>query len=363
MLQFFLKFLFKEIVNGEKYIIQGLLPYIPDVRDFKFSDLGGLFDYKPKHDRLELPILEIKNQLPNNTCVFHSYASCRENDENVPLSPRSLVAYAKQRGYLKSNGISSIRNGQQAGLEFGIAEESLIPNQNLDWNTYSNVNLSQEIKDNAAKHKGKNYFWVSSRNEYLKALDDGHPIHVGFDWYSSYNMRSGFSSPWILPWKRGWVVGGHAVKVCGYDIPQGLFICQNSFGPNWGDNGKFYVRMNDLLKGASPGAVTVDLEGNTLSTFFKSHEGRDVMCNVSPTIFRIQNGKKRPYTNASTFYAWGGSFDKGKETFELISSSLISLLPLGDPMIPQESPFWPKLNSKWVNINGNLDEIKRSISS
>lgn len=334
MFSFIFRRLFKEVVDGEKRIIHGLLPHVPDARDFLYADLGGLFGgYAPKHDRMELPILEIKDQNPNNTCVFHSYASCRENDEDVALSPRSLVVYAKQKGYLRADGLSSIRNGQKAGMEFGIAAESLLPNDNLPWSRYSNVILSPGLIANAATHRPKSYFWVHTKEEWLKALDDGHPIHTGFDWYSSYNQSGGLSAPWILPWKRGWRVGGHAVKVAGYDIPKGLLTFQNSFGPNWGDNGKFYVRFNDFFRWGCVGAVALDLEGDDLASFIEAHEGKDLKCSQDPGIYRIQDGKKRPYPNEQVFEENGGVFDRdGVPSYEICSSTLLSLIPMGEPM-------------------------------
>lgn len=362
--------LFKEYINGEKIAIQGLLPHIPDPRDFLFKNLGGWIEYKPKNVRLELPILEIKTQAPNNTCVFHSYAACREQSEKVPLSPRSIVLYAKSKGYLSSDGISSIRNGQQAGIEFGIAEESILNNDNLDWRTYSGVSISDEIKNNASKHKGKSYFWLTSKNEWLKALDEGHAIHTGFDWYSSYNMSSGFSSPWILPWRRGYKVGGHAVCCIGYDIPQQLMIFQNSFGPDWGNNGKFYIKMADIFKENPQAAVTVDLEGDGLGAFITSHEGHDVKSSDIATIYRIQDGKKRPFPDENTFFAYGGTFEEESypQTFQDVASSFLNIIPIGDPMDVQSSPFWGKLQPEWQNIlwmhyPDNMKKIRQIISS
>lgn len=333
LLSLLLNLIFPEVVEGARMFIGGLQSHVPDPRDFRYSALGGWFDYKPKQDRLLLPILEIKSQSPNNTCVFHSYAACREVDEQVTLSPRSLVAYAKLKGYLHADGLSSIRLGQQAGTEFGIAEESLVPNPNLSWQDYSGLRLTPDIYSSASKHRAKNYFWVKDKNEVLKALDDGHAIHTGMDWYSSYNMQGGLSAPWVLSWRRGVKVGGHAVKLCGYDIYKGLLIFQNSFGPAWGDQGKFYIRMSDWFAEGIEGAVAVDLDADTLATFIASHEGKDVKSDGDPGIYRIENGTKRPYPSEDIFHSWGGIINAdGSGSFEPIASSLLDQIPDGDPM-------------------------------
>lgn len=364
-----LRHIFKEKVNGQTVAISGLEAHEPDTRDFRYRDLGGWFDYKPKQQRLVLSPLEIKDQAPNNTCVFHSYAACREVQEGVPLSPRSLVAYAKTKGYLRSDGISSIRNGQKAGIEFGVAEESVVPNDRLSWSQYSNVPILGSVQASAAKHKAKSTFWVNDKNEWLKALDDGYAIHTGFDWYSSYNMTGGLRAPWILPWRKGWKVGGHAVACIGYDIPKGLYVFQNSFGDGWGDNGLFYLRMADVHREGMEGACAVDLDGDNLAAFIAAHEGKDIKMPSEPAIYRVVDGKKRAYPNECVFYAWGGMFwGEGAPTYQDVAGTLLKLIPDGDPMRAEESTDWAALAGVWDQVCAmkypdNIDRIHAIIKS
>jgi hypothetical protein len=363
-------FIFREIIDGERIVIGGLVPHEEDPRDFKYGALGGLFGpYIPKQSRLQMTPLEIKNQYPNNDCVFHAYTACREQDVGTPLSPRSLVIYARQKGYLRSNGLSSVRNGQKAGVEFGLALESVMGNPNMRWQEYAYAPLTPDIEVSAAHNKAKSYFWVSGKDEWLKALDDKHPIHTGFDWYSSYNMASGFGSPWVLPWRRGYKVGGHSVACIGYDIPKNLLIFQNSFGGDWGDSGLFYVSMDRIWHEGIQGAVAVSLDSESMGTFVSSHEGKDVKATDNPVIYRVQDGKKRPYPDEITFYAGGGRFPDGDDvqTFEDVASSFISMIPDGDPMKPEESIYWPKLLTSWDEIRwmrhpDNIYAIKNLIA-
>ena len=37
------------------------------------------------------------------------------------------------------------------------------------------------------------------------------------------------------------LLGGHAVCLVGYDDAHNWFIARNSWGPNWGDHGYFYM--------------------------------------------------------------------------------------------------------------------------
>lgn len=352
MLQFFLKKLFKEVVNGESFPIGGLLPHVSDPRDFKYSDLGGWFDYKPKHKSLVLPMFEVKNQGSLNTCIWHSYAASRENTEGVTLSPRSIVLYAKGKGLLRADGLSTLREGQQAGKDFGIAEEKLVPNDLLPWGSYSGLQITTSIRENATKHRSKSYFVVRGRNEWLKALDDGHCIHTGSDWYSSYNMATGFKAPWVLGWRKGWKVGGHAYTCRGYDLSEGrnLLRFRNSFGPSWGDSGDFYARMSDIFNEEMIGYVSIDLEGDNLVEFITSHANKDVKSNTRPSIYRIEDGKRRPYPDALAFYAFGGQFPPADPTFEQVSNTLLDLIPEGEPMMPENSPYWQFLAGEWETL-------------
>jgi C1A family cysteine protease len=41
------------------------------------------------------------------------------------------------------------------------------------------------------------------------------------------------------------VAGGHCVAIIGWDDSQGAWICKNSWGPGWGDNGYFRIAYGD----------------------------------------------------------------------------------------------------------------------
>lgn len=346
------RLLFRETIDGKNYEVGGLVEHEEDERDFRFQDLGGVFDYQPKHEVHEIETLSVKDQFPLNTCVWNSYAAAREVDEGVILSPRSIVQYAAKNGYLRGNGFSSIREGQEVGRKFGIAEEVVVPNTMYDWPTYSSGLMDwRRMTENAANHRSESYFWVTSKNEVLKALDENRPIHTGADWYHSYNMSGGLRAPFILPWRKGVKVGGHAYFIKGYDLPRGLLKFQNSFGPGYGDKGCFYVRMSDWFREKIPGAVAVDLKQDDFKEFLRRYEGKDVRTVENPAIFRIENGVKRAYPDEITFYAWGGHFgDEKDRSFDYIASSILDRVPAGALLEAANSPHWKKVAAHWEQI-------------
>lgn len=370
MFQKLINFLFADVVDGVRMAVGGLLKHVEDARDFKYSHLVGLTSpYVPLHGHLELPTLSTKNQGTFNDCVFNSLTTQREVEEQKVLSVKSVVCYARQKSLLHADGLSDLRNGQNAGVQFGIAEESVLPDVKTDWDSYSSpLNLSPEVLASAAQNKAKTYFLVDVKDAWLKALDDGHAIHAGLDWFSSYNMGGGFAPPWVLPWNKGIRVGGHAAACIGYDIPNQLLIFKNSFGPSWGDNGKFYVKFSDWFRyPVNAGFVSVVLTPEDLAKFAQAYEGKQVKSANSPVIYLIQNGQKRPFPDEITFYAFGGVLGEG-QTWQLVAGSLLDKIPQGEPMQIEASPYWNVLKDNWNVIRWlrqpeNFDEIQKAIKN
>ena len=85
----------------------------------------------------------------------------------------------------------------------------------------------------------------------MDSLEQGFPVSFGFVVYNSFESaevaRTGIvpmpnQRSWYEFWKSAdYVVGGHAVWICGYDINKKIVIVANSWGKYWGDNGYFYL--------------------------------------------------------------------------------------------------------------------------
>lgn len=363
MLSLLLRFLFPEIINGVKRTYGGLIQDSPDTRDFEFGVLRGLFGgYEPKHRKHRIKTLSVKDQFPHNTCVWNSYVASREPVEGVLLSVQGLVRYAKSRGYVRGNGFSSLKEAQKAGIEFGIPSLAVSRDSNLDWPSYSNGVITDELRRDASKHKAGSFFAVKTRDEIIRALDEDRIIHTGMDWYTGYNMSGGFRAPWVIKPGSGYKVGGHAVILIGYDLDRGVFEFQNSFGADYGDSGLFYIKIDDWLRMGMIGYVTVDAEDTDLTGFIASYNGCDVKTANSPAVFRIMNGEKRPFTDPLVFHAFGGTFDDG--SVRVVAGRFLDLAPQGTPMDPAESPYWPVVapqweTIKWMSTSEAIEVIKR----
>lgn len=350
IISYIVRFLFKETVNGNRIPLGGLLPHVEDERDFLYSMLGVSVAYQPKHIVWEIPTVSVKDQQTLNTCAWNSATAQAEIDEKVQLSVRGLVCNGRKTNSLSGNGFTTLRATQECAKSFGFIEEKLLPNVITDWETYSNYNqITPAMVQNASTHKSKSSFIVSSKNDVLKALDDGRVVQTGFTWYSKYNMGGGLTAPWILPWRQGFEIGGHSVLIVGYDISKQLLKFQNSFGPDWGDKGCFYVRFQDFFPEFNVGYVRVDMDKTAQEALMASYEGKCIKCEQSPSIFLVKQGKKCHFPDEITFYGYGDHFNPNG-TYSLIAQSVINLFPDGETVTIQDSPYWSILSSKWDQI-------------
>jgi len=102
----------------------------------------------------------------------------------------------------------------------------------------------------ALKKKALRVYNVPNTLNAMQAtLAAGLPFVAGIRIFSSFEStktaKTGIVS---MPKRRDNILGGHAVLVCGYNNATKQWIIRNSWGPNWGDNGYFYLPYKYLLK-------------------------------------------------------------------------------------------------------------------
>jgi len=285
----------------------GLKKLPKDSRDFDTAQLGW-FGYEPKHTSLLLDIVSIKDQYPLQTCQWNATTAQKEVSEKIALSVRSLVIKGKEMGLCGKYGLSNMRSGQKVLKDWGILPEEVCPDMyKSDWTQYLNFNVN-DYNDIAKKYKTKSFWKVTSMNDVYKLLDEGHALTFGMPWYSGFNQGGGFSFPWIIDKVVGWVVGGHALLLIGYDKQYHKLrvgTVQNSYGHTWGDKGKLYIEESFFVKYALKKYgcyVNLDIEKDT-GKFIKQYQDRVVKGDKSNGVFLIEDNKKRPYISWDAFYS------------------------------------------------------------
>jgi len=79
-------------------------------------------------------------------------------------------------------------------------------------------------------------------------LASGYPFVFGFTVYDSFESDAVAQTGIVpMPTSSEQTLGGHAVLAVGYDDTKRIFIVRNSWGPDWGAKGYFYMPYEYLL--------------------------------------------------------------------------------------------------------------------
>ena len=164
----------------------------------------------------------------------------RRNNKQTDVS--RLFIYYYERALINTINYDSgayIRDGIKVTNKQGAPLENLWP---YDIQKFRQRPPSKAIND-ALKRKVTLYERVSGHNGCLDALNNGYPVVIGFYVYSSFISRQ-VSRTGLMPYpntRTEELLGGHAVLLVGYDKTKEVYIVRNSWGPNWGDSGYFYM--------------------------------------------------------------------------------------------------------------------------
>ena len=95
----------------------------------------------------------------------------------------------------------------------------------------------------ALKLAGKltGYAWAFDLETVLNWIGNHGPVVLGTDWFDG--MMTADATGLVVP--SGDLAGGHAYVAIGYDDPSHRLLCQNSWGKDWGLNGRFFLHYDD----------------------------------------------------------------------------------------------------------------------
>lgn len=149
-------------------------------------------------------------------------------------------ATRKLEGTVGEDSGATIRDAIKAGVQYGVVNET---SWEYDISKFT-VNPPKTVWDAAVNHKIVSYHSISDGDiQTMKSvLASGFPIGFGFSVYS-YMMTSDMASKGFLPLPTSGesLQGGHAVVLVGYDDKKGAFLVRNSWSPNWGQAGYFWM--------------------------------------------------------------------------------------------------------------------------
>jgi C1A family cysteine protease len=223
----------------------------PDHRDHRYNDARPLT--RPPVVDLSGKFSPIYDQGDAGCCTGEAWRAALEYEENIQaeqvVSLSELYIYYNERkanGDTFEDGGAQIRDGIKAIVQYGACSEALWP---LD---PARVTLepSLECYNDGAKRKALQYTSVEqTENAITHALAAGHPVVFGIYVYESLESDE-VAANGIVPMpdtSKEQCVGGHAVIIVGYDYNKRQFKVRNSWGPDWGDHGYFYLPFDYVL--------------------------------------------------------------------------------------------------------------------
>ena len=208
-------------------------PY--DVRDYKIAGMSA----SELPTEFSLDNVTVKNQGATNSCVAHACSSIveyhnkkQEGDDTV-FSTEFIYGY-RPFGYYVGEGMH-IRDALQTLKKCGDVPLDLMRGNNEYESAMANVNANfDSIKDEAYPHRISSYMKLKGETDIKTALVKYGYVIVSMPWHIDASLKNG-----VYYHKSAKRRGYHAVVIYGWD--ERGWLVQNSWGKNWGQDGRFVV--------------------------------------------------------------------------------------------------------------------------
>lgn len=224
----------------------GWRPDHPDMRDFLLAVEPVKALPRRKSLRAQMPPVYDQGQL--GSCTANSIGAILEfnelkQEEADAATPSRLFIYYNERameGTIPQDSGAEIRDGIKSVAQLGAPPETVWP--------YVIGKFARKPPAKAyragLKHQAIRYARVAQTEMGIQnVLAAGYPISFGFTVYESFESDVGPDGIVPMPEPDESTVGGHAVVAIGYrQIRRQLYFeCRNSWGPDWGDDGYFWL--------------------------------------------------------------------------------------------------------------------------
>jgi C1A family cysteine protease len=210
-------------------------PLLPDVMDMR-PHLSAVEDQGDLGSCTGNALVGAMEYLENKSLGF-------ENDHPNFVNLSRLFVYFNERmmeGTINKDDGALICDGVMTLSQYGVCSELIWPY------TISQYKLKppDPAYTEALTRRITVFSKVDQTNEALRrTLAAGNPIVVGITLYDSFESDAVAADGKVpMPNTRTEkCLGGHAVLICGYDHINQVYIVRNSWGPDWGDKGYFYL--------------------------------------------------------------------------------------------------------------------------
>ena len=222
----------KEIIEAFGALIS---PY--DARDYKL--IASATEEFP--DTFELPKVTVKNQNSTSSCVAHAASSIveyhhkRQHNEKKSFSTEFIYGL-RDIGYYVGKGMC-IRNALNTLRKYGDVPLADLKGNNEYQKAMENVSGNfEELTEKAYPHRISSYFRIYDEGAMMSALMHHGYVIAGMQWHQGATLVDDVYTP------TDKIIGGHAIVIYGWN--EKGWLCQNSWGGNWGNKGRFIIPYN-----------------------------------------------------------------------------------------------------------------------
>lgn len=224
----------------------------PDNRDLLFAHKGVALpaevDLRPHDAAVIFDQGSLGSCTANAICALQSFLDKKNSAINAFFNYSRLFLYWQERnieGTIDYDSGAYIRDGMKVLQSIGCAGESTFPYVE---ETFRNA-PSQSAYDTAKFHKIASYHRLNNNTptQLKESLASDYPVVMGIEIYESFESAE-VARTGVVPMpdkSKEQLLGGHAILAMGYKHIGNTeyIICRNSWGPDWGDKGYFYLPM------------------------------------------------------------------------------------------------------------------------
>lgn len=237
----------------------GWLPDADDQRDLSYVVPAAIAQSLPTSVDLRPLCPPVYSQGSLGSCTANALAAAiafeqHKLDSSLSFTPSRLFIYYNERalqGTTRKDSGAPLREGIKTVNRIGVCPEDQ-PGSKANW-PYDPLRFARRPSSQCyaeAKHvRALSYHRLHHDASILKGcLAEGYPFVFGFTVYPSFEGPDVKQTGMVaLPVKDEQVIGGHAVMAVGYDDARSVLIARNSWGPEWGDQGYFYLPYEYLF--------------------------------------------------------------------------------------------------------------------
>ncbi|MBN2010483.1 T9SS type A sorting domain-containing protein [candidate division KSB1 bacterium] len=206
------------------------------------ENLPSHFDWRDNNGNWVTPV---RDQGQCGSCVFFSEVGQTEAWWKIHYNNLDSMPNLSEQFILSCGNVGSC-NGANPGDILGFIRDNGVPFESCFFYRANDAVPCSEACDNWQDHTitipGWGYITLDEANvDIIKRAVIRHPVSAAYTVYEDFMFYTGgvYEHVW------GDVDAGHAILIVGWDDVQECWICKNSWGRLWGENGYFRIKWGD----------------------------------------------------------------------------------------------------------------------